>query len=169
MSDRTSGAAADPVAATRARLDHSRQALLAALVGVTEADFARAIEGDSGGDGDGRPLVELLAALARDELQAVEAARRLLDAAAASDGPPAAGGAPSAKRPATLPPQAIHALAGARHRAARLLDELAAARADEEGGDRSGALALLDAAAEREQRVAERIAGRAGEPAGGAG
>ena len=42
-----------------------------------------------------------------------------------------------------------------------IADELAAATGSAEtDGERAGALALLDAAAEREQRAAERIAGR---------
>jgi hypothetical protein len=156
VSDAASDTRADPVAETSARLRRSREALLAALEGVTEADFAREI--------DGRPLVQLLAALARDELAAVASARRLLgDAEGEQAPPPPASGEPPTERPATLPPQAIHALAGARYRAARLLDELATtAGSPETDGERAAALALLDAAAEREQRAAERIAGRAG-------
>ena len=148
-----SNAAIDHIAATGERLQRSREALLAALDGVTEADFTAEL--------DGRPLVELLAGLARKEIAAVATARALLtpaegepEATPTSDGPTAVGHA------ATLPPQAIHALAGARHRAARLLDELASAAWAEASEARRAALELLDAAAEREQLVAKRVVGR---------
>jgi len=148
-----SNAATDPIAATGERLRRSRKALLAALDGVTEADFAAEL--------DGRPLVELLAGLAREESAAVAEARGLLRptrgegrAAPTSDGPP------PTERAATLPPQAIHALAGARHRAARLLEELASEAWAGATEARREALALLDAAAEREQLTAKRVVGR---------
>ena len=134
------GAGRGGARATHARLVRSRASLLRALAGATEADFGRRL--------DGELLVERLAELARRERDAVDGARALLAGAAR----PAAGPAPE-RRPA-LPPQAIHALAGARHRSLRLLDELAAPGAPGEEGARGRALALLGAVAEREERVA---------------
>lgn len=146
----------DALAETRARLARSRESLLAALAGVTERDFQREV--------DGSLLVERLAELARQERDTVASARRLVaEAGETYDVQRSATDRPAAERPATLPPQAIHALAGARHRATRLLDELAAAGGsgvvDERA--RAAALALLDDAAEREQRVSMLIEERA--------
>ncbi len=138
----------DAVARTRARLTRSRQSLLAALAGVTEADFRREV--------DGELLVERLAKLARRERAAVAAARQLLAGAGSSDdlSPEVAASGGST----TLPPQAIHALAGARHRSLRLLDEVGASEQAAAGERaRDAALALLDETAEREQRVAALI------------
>ncbi len=144
MSDRQGRGAQE----TRERLARSRERLLRALAGVTEADFRRELEGEL--------LVERLADLARRERDAADAARRLLAGGEAEPEP-----APRPPgREATLPPQAIHALAGARHRSLRLLDEVDAPRGPAAGeGARSAALALLDAAAERERRAAELIEG----------
>ncbi len=141
----------DPVAETSAHLHRSRKALLGALEGLTESDFAREI--------DGHPLVELLAKLAREERVGAEAAHRLLSAEAQED--PATSNSinvPPTERQATLPPQAIHALAGARHHTTQVLDKLPTRDSNTMAGDRTEVLALLNAAAEREQLVADRIA-----------
>ena len=131
---------------TRVRLQRSRERLLQALAGATEADFRREFEGEL--------LVERLADLARREREGAAAARRLLSGAAPAEPPEAL----PAGREATLPPQAIHALSGARHGSLRLLDDVEAPGRPG-AGERAlrEALALLDAAAEREQRVAALI------------
>ncbi len=141
MSEAGTGGAAG----THARLVRSRASLLRALAGVTEADFRRQV--------DGELLVERLAELARRERDAVASASALL----AGAGQPAAA-LPVPERPAALPPQVIHALAGARHRSLRLLDELSASGASP-GDEHARALALLDAVAEREERVASLLGG----------
>lgn len=92
---------ADLRADLAARLDVARRALLSALEGLTERDFAA----DLGG---GETVVRMLAALASAEHAAVVEA----------------GGAPLPHVPAEkpLPPQAVHDLAGARYRIQRCLD-----------------------------------------------
>lgn len=84
-----------------ARLDIARRALLAALEGLTERDFATDL-------GDGETVVRLLAGLAEAEHRAV--------IEAGGSGTPAA----AAEKP--LPPQVVHDLAGARYRIQRRLD-----------------------------------------------
>lgn len=84
-----------------ARLEVARRALLGALEGLTERDFAT----DLGG---GETVVRLLASLAAAEHQAVVTA----------------GGTSPQRRPAEkpLPPQVVHDLAGARYRILRCVD-----------------------------------------------
>ena len=114
--------------ALRARLDASRAALLAALEGVTERDFAV----DLGG---GETVVRALAALA--------AAERLATASAS--------GEPVTERTVEkpLPPQVVHALAGARYRTHRYLESAAA--------DAGTAETLAASLVTREKRTAARI------------
>ena len=114
--------------ALRARLDESRRALLGALEGLTEHDFGA----DLGG---GQTIVQALAALA--EIEQRENAEVRTEAATA----------PAAGRP--LPPQVVHALAGASYRSRRYLEAAFA--------DVSSAKALVDGIVEREASLAERI------------
>ena len=114
-----------------ARLDESRAALLAALEGLTEQDFAGGL--DAGGDGE--TVVRALAALAHAE--------RAANAEVRGEAPPPV----STGRP--LPPQVVHALAGASYRSRRYLE------ADD--ADVSSAKALVDGIVEREASLAERI------------
>lgn len=113
-----------------ARLDASRAALLAALGDVTERDFATDLGGET--------VVQLLARIAGEERTA--AAR-----ATGTEYTPRA-----VEKP--MPPQVVHALAGARHRTRRYLD---APEATEET-----ARALVEAAEHREADAAARIAAR---------
>lgn len=122
----------DP-AALRARLEASRAALLDAIARLTEQDFASDL-------GDGRSVVETLAALAAEER-----------ATAAEVGGEAAV-LPGRESTASLAPQAVHDLAGARFETLRVLDAV-------EGSDEPGeaALAAIAATARREEAAAERI------------
>ncbi|MQC17860.1 MAG: hypothetical protein DWG80_02155, partial [Chloroflexi bacterium] len=83
-----------PRLALHARLDAARAGLLAALADVTERDFATELGGET--------VVMLLARVAAEERAAVAEAS----------------GIEYAPRPVQkpMPPQVIHALAGARHR-----------------------------------------------------
>lgn len=114
----------------RARLEASRDALLTSLVGVTERDFAIDL-------GDGT-VVQLLARLASEESQAASEAL----------------GEPFATREVErpMPPQAVHALAGAHYRALRYVDS---AHADEDTAE-----ALVAGVEERERAATARIAAR---------
>ena len=116
--------------ALHARLDAARAALLAALAGVTERDF--------GTDLGGETVVMLLARIATEERAAVAEAA----------------GVEYAPRPVQkpMPPQVIHALAGARHRTRRYLDSPEATEAV--------AVALVAAAEQRESVAAARISAR---------
>ena len=114
--------------ALRARLDESRAALLAVLEGLTEHDFAA----DLGG---GDTVVRALAALAEAERRANAEVR------GEPSSPPAAG------RP--LPPQVVHALAGASYRSRRYLEAPDA--------DAEAAQALVDGVVAREASLATRI------------
>ncbi|MEX2229176.1 MAG: hypothetical protein WEB13_05990 [Dehalococcoidia bacterium] len=125
------------VDAWRTRLAASRAALLRALEGVTERDFAAAFDGD-------RSLVHVLAELAVAERMAVARARGDEREARVPDRP--------------LAPQVIHDLAGARYTTERLLADAAAAG---EASDRLAA--LVDGIVDREQAVAARLAARARE------
>ncbi len=113
-----------------ARLDASRAVLLAALGDVTERDFATDLGGET--------VVLLLARVAGEERAAVAQAT----------------GTEYAPRPVQkpMPPQVVHALAGARHRTRRYLDSPEATEA--------AALALVTAAEQREATAATRIAAR---------
>lgn len=81
--------------ALRAKLAASRAALMRALEGMTEREFAAEFE-------DGMPVVRALAELAGAERAAVVRARGPVTATPAPEKP--------------LPPQVVHDLAGARHR-----------------------------------------------------
>ena len=113
--------------ALRARLDESRRALLGALEGLTEHDF--------GADLGGQTIVQALAALAEIERRENAEVRAELVTS------------PAPGRP--LPPQVVHALAGASYRSRRYLE------ADD--ADASSAKALVDGVVEREASLAERI------------
>lgn len=113
--------------ALRARLDASRAVLLGALEGVTERDFASDLGGET--------VVQLLARLASEERIAVAVA----------------GGPATSERQVEkpLPPQVIHALAGARYRTARYLEA--------PGTDPVVARALVAGIEEREGEAARRV------------
>ena len=111
-----------------ARLDASRTALLAALEGLTEHDFAADL-------GDGRTVTQALAALAEAERRENAEVR----GETVAD--------PTPGRP--LPPQVVHALAGAAYRSRRYLAE--------PGADAASAKALVDGIVERERGLTERI------------
>lgn len=116
--------------ALQARLDASRAALLAALADVTDRDFATDLGGET--------VVQLLARLATEENQA---ANEALGETSATR---------SVERP--MPPQVVHALAGARYRTSRYL----------ESGDADADIsaALVAAFEEREREAARRIEAR---------
>ena len=114
--------------ALRARLDESRRRLLGALEGLTEHDFGADLDG-------GQTVVQALAALAETE-------RRENAEVRGEPVAPAAAGRP-------LPPQVVHALAGASYRSRRYLED--------EAADASSAKALVDGIVEREASLAERI------------
>ncbi len=112
------------------RLDAARAGLLAALAHLTERDFATSL-GDV-------TVVQLLARVAAEERTA--AAR--------------AAGGDYAPRPVEkpMPPQVVHALAGARYRTRRYLESAEA--------DQATAVALVEAAERREAEATARIAAR---------
>lgn len=123
-------------AALRSRLEASRAALLDAIARLTEQDFASDL-------GEGESVVETLAALAAEER-----------ATAAEVGGEAAV-LPGRESTASLAPQAVHDLAGARFETLRVLDAI-------EGADQPDdvALAAIAATAGREEAAAERIRAR---------
>lgn len=127
----------------RARLEASRSALLEAVRGLTERDFAAPLAEDE-------TVVDALAALARGEREAVHAAR----VAAGAPPRPLPAGTAVAGRP--LPPQVVHDLAGARYETELLLDWLAEAAPAPSEAVRSA----LDGVEAREIAAAARIAGR---------
>ncbi|MGE3855787.1 MAG: hypothetical protein AB7G21_02380 [Dehalococcoidia bacterium] len=116
-----------------ARLEASRRLLLTALEGLTEHDFSAPLEG-----GDGRTVVQALAALAEVE--------RRENAEVRGETP----AEPTPGRP--LPPQVVHALAGASYRSRRYLESPEA--------DEASARALVDGIVAREASLAERIRNR---------
>ncbi|MEX1023015.1 MAG: hypothetical protein WD058_07685 [Dehalococcoidia bacterium] len=126
----------DERAALHARLDASRAALLAALEGVTERDFASTLP-DGSGEGP-ETVVQALARVAAEERGAVAAAEGVRVEERTVERP--------------LPPQAIHGLAGARYRTSRYLD----------GPEASAEVArgLVAAAEARELEAARRVRGR---------
>lgn len=126
----------------RARLDASRAALLDAVRGLTERDFAASLGDET--------VVDALAVLAREEREAVRLAR----AAAGAETRPLPVGGRGAGRP--LPPQVVHDLAGARYETELLLDWLATATTAAVEASRGP----LEAVEARETAVAARIAGR---------
>jgi hypothetical protein len=120
---------APPQDALRARLAASRSALLHALEGITEREFAAELE-------PGRSVVRALAELAAAERGDVARARG------------AAGATRIPEKP--LPPQVIHDLAGARYRTETLVGA--------PGGVEAVALAaLVEGIAAREEVMAARI------------
>lgn len=124
------------VDAWRARLASSRTALLRALEGVTEREFAAAFDGE-------RSLVHVLAALAGEERAAVARALGQESAARVPEKP--------------LAPQVIHDLAGARYQTEGMLADSTA----EADGDTAVRLAaLVDEIADREEAIAAKIAAR---------
>ena len=122
----------DP-AALRARLEASRAALLDAIARLTEQDFATDL-------GDGQSVVELLAALAAEEREA-----------AAEVGGEAVV-LPGRESTASLAPQAVHDLAGARFETLRVLHAVEGSAEPDDA-----ALAAIVATAAREEAAAERI------------
>ena len=130
----------------RAALEASREALLSAIRGLTERDFAAEL-------GDGESVLVALLLLARAERDAVRSA---LGAAGAASRP-----LPRRVRQSRpVPPQVIHDLAGARYETLFFLDTLdsgnSAAAKD------VGILRVLSEVATREQAVAARISALAG-------
>ena len=113
------------------RLHESRAVLLGALEGLTEYDFAA----DLGDLDSGQTVALALAALAESEQ------RENAEVRGESPTPPTPG------RP--LPPQVVHALAGASYRSRRYLESAEA--------DASSARALVDGIVAREASVSERI------------
>jgi hypothetical protein len=113
-----------------ARLDASRAALLEALADVTDRDYIADLGGET--------VVQLLARVAAEEHRA--AAR-----AEGGDYSPRA-----VERP--MPPQTVHALAGARYRTRRYIDGAAA--------DEGAARGLVEAAERREAEAIARIHSR---------
>jgi len=112
------------------RLEASRAALLETLADVTDRDFISDLGGET--------VVQLLARVAAEE-------RRAAARAEGGDYSPRA-----VERP--MPPQAIHALAGARYRTRRYVDA--------PGADEATARGLVEAAERRESDAAARIKGR---------
>lgn len=131
------------IADLKGRLDASRAALLEAVRGLTERDFAAPL-------GDGT-VVEALAALARAERDAVHAARQ----AAGAEPRPLPSGKAASSRP--LPPQVVHDLAGARYETELLLEWLGASPALDASVE-----ALLAGIEAREAATAAQIASHAG-------
>lgn len=129
---------------SRARLAASRAALLEAVGGLTERDFVAPL-GDA-------TIIEVLAALAREERQTVQGARV---AASAPTRPLPAGSGGEGGRP--LPPQIIHDLAGARYETELLLDWLAASGMEASFEAVRGALEGIE---RREAETAARIQAR---------
>lgn len=113
------------------RLDAARAALLAALQGLTERDFAT----DLGG---GETVVRLLAHLATAEHAAVVEAGGAGTHGAAAEKP--------------LPPQVVHDLAGARYRILRTLEA--------EKADLAAVSRLVDTVERLEAEAVERIRNR---------
>ena len=122
--------------ALRARLEASRTSLLDAIARLTEQDFASDL-------GDGESVIGALAALAADEREA----------AAAVGGEAVI--LPGRESTASLAPQAIHDLAGARFETLRVLDAVEGSTEPDEA-----ALAAISATAEREEGAAARIRAR---------
>jgi hypothetical protein len=134
------------VESLRERLEASRAALLAALEGVTERDFASELE-------SGVTVVATLGALAQAERTAIRDAR---DTVGAAQRPLPAGGAAATAR--ATPPQVVHDLAGARYETLLFLDLLAAARPATSGG--ATLATLLGGIADREIAAAEAVRSR---------
>ncbi|RLT44130.1 MAG: hypothetical protein DWI58_01585 [Chloroflexi bacterium] len=142
----------------RTLLDASRLALLHAIEGLTDREFASDVA-------PGLTVLGALAGLAPVEREAVERARATAGLAARPR--PAAAG-PVLTR--TVPPQVIHDLAGARHETLTFLDQLPVGPLPAAIGD-DAPEALLLAIAQREHAVALQVAAvpRAAGASGGSG
>ncbi|MDA1010812.1 MAG: hypothetical protein O2888_04995, partial [Chloroflexi bacterium] len=114
----------------RTRLDASRAALLASLADATERDFATSIGAET--------VVQLLARLALQESRVASEALGEVYATRHVERP--------------MPPQVIHALAGARYRTLRYIES--------EEANEATAAALVDATEAQERDAAARIAAR---------
>lgn len=165
-----------PLEALRAALEASRAGLLAAITGLTERDFMAIVprglddlDSDDGeGGGEDESVTSVLVALGRRER--VDAARVRAGLGIEARAQPVSGGAAPAR---VLPPQAIHALAGARHDTLQLLATIVASglAADALDSTLTGAddppeasvRSLLEAIVRRETRAAERIRSPRGE------
>jgi hypothetical protein len=108
------------------RLDASRAGLLDALQGVTERDFGAQVDGQS--------VVQLLAALAQAEREAVATARGMPVGHRAIEKP--------------MPPQVMHDLAGARYQSRRYVEDAA---------DTEAAEAVVAGIEAREAEAARRV------------
>lgn len=135
------------VNAIRERLERSRAALLSALEGVTERDFAAEV-------GPGLTVVAALATLAPDERESIREARRVV---AAPDRPRPSGGASATAR--ATPPQVVHDLAGARYETLLFLDMLSQRQPISEAEEET-VQALLIAVCDRETAAAEQVRAR---------
>jgi hypothetical protein len=144
-----------PIEDMRTELDAARAALLEAVTGLTDRDFASPRAVDGGED----TVLGLLVTLAGAERELASEARAAGDLAAR---PVLGSGGTRAAR--VLPPQVMHDLAGARHELRLVLDELGTEGVTVEGRD--AALALLGEAARLERATATSIAsGPAGDAA----
>jgi hypothetical protein len=128
----------------RARLDASRSALLKAIQGLTDREFAADLE-------PGVTVVAALGSLATSERDAVARGRSAVGMPPRPR--PAAAGAALTR---AVPPQVIHDLAGARHETVAFLDRLSADRlqATVNGESVESILAGIE---ERETATASRI------------
>jgi hypothetical protein len=131
----------------RERLEGSRAALLAALEGVTERNFAAELE-------PGTTIVATLAALAPAEREAIRQAR--LAVGAPERALPATGANVSSR---ATPPQVVHDLAGARYETSLFLELLGSLEVDSTPDDLA---TLLEGIYEREIAVAEAVQSRIG-------
>jgi hypothetical protein len=134
------------IADLRARLEGARDALLDAVRTLSERDFAAPL-GDA-------TIVDALAALAREEREAIRAAREAVGA----EPRPLPRGQATGSRP--LPPQVVHDLAGARYETTLLLDWLGATEIPQAAT--AAAEALLRGIEARETDIAAQITGRSG-------
>jgi len=162
----------DPFSTLRARLARARAALLEAVTGLTERDFAAPLEprDPTGPEVGSAPetVVGLLAALVASEYAAVRSARSAISTLQSRPAQPALGEPPTR----VLPPQVVHGLAGARRETALLLDAIEATadprgaldspleRADDH--PETTVRSLLEAIARREDEAATRIRARPG-------
>lgn len=146
---RPDAAVAERLEAWRMRLTASRARLLEALRDVTERDFAQALGEQT--------VVQALAGLAPAERASMEGAAR--DA-----GVPTAEGPRGPAPTKALPPQVMHDLAGARYETLRLLEAAATTQPPPDRALLEAVDAAVEAVAQREEAMAERIEGRPGGP-----
>jgi hypothetical protein len=130
----------------RTSLDASRAALLAAIEGLTDRDFAAEIS-------SGETIIGLLSALAVDEREAIRLARQ---AVGAEPRPLPTTGGPRLSR--AIPPQVVHNLAGARHETLLFIDTHGDSLMRDGAGGEATLHPLLTTVVERERAAAERIA-----------